>query len=68
MKRKILTVIFLLSWFAIFCITGSLDQYIISFEQAVAYSVITFAALGISGVLSGLLTIPKPQDKYDRKK
>lgn len=68
MKRKILTVIFLLSWFAIFCITGSLDQYIISVEQAVAYSVITFAALGISGVLSGLLTIPKPQDKYDRKK
>ncbi len=68
MKRKILTVIFLLSWLAIFCITGSLDQYIISVEQAIAYSVITFAALGISGVLSGLLTIPKPQDKYDRKK
>ena len=68
MKRKILTLIFILSWFAVFFIAGSLDQYIISVEQAVAYSVITFAALGISGVLSGLLTIPKPQDKYDRKK
>lgn len=66
--KNVLSAVFFLSWFAIFCIAGSLDQYIISVEQAVAYSVITFAALGISGVLSGLLTIPKPQDKYDRKK
>lgn len=68
MKRKILTLIFILSWFAVFFIAGSLDQYIISVGQAIGYSVIVFAAMGISGFLSGMLTFSKPQDKYDRKK
>ena len=68
MKRKILTLIFILSWFAVFFITGSLDQYIISVGQAIGYSVIVFAAMGISGFLSGMLTLSKPQNKYDRKK
>ncbi len=68
MKRKILTLIFILSWFAVFFIAGSLDQYIISVGQAIGYSVIVFAAMGISGFLSGMLTLSKPQDKYDRKK
>ena len=68
MKHKILTVIFVLSWFAVFAITGSLDQYIISIEQAVVPSIIVFAAMGISGFISGLLTLPKPRDKFDHKK
>lgn len=68
MKRKILTLIFILSWFAVFFIAGSLDQYIISVGQAIGYSVIVFAAMGISGFLSGMLTLSKPQNKYDRKK
>ena len=68
MKRKILTLIFILSWFAVFFIAASLDQYIISVGQAIGYSVIVFAAMGISGFLSGMLTLSKPQDKYDRKK
>lgn len=68
MKRKILTLIFILSWFAVFFIAGSLDQYIISVGQAIGYSVIVFAAMAVSGFLSGMLTLSKPQDKYDRKK
>lgn len=64
MKRKILTVIFVLSWFAVFFIAGSLDQYIISVGQAIGYSVIVFAAMAVSGFLSGLLTLP---DKYNKK-
>ena len=65
MRKKIFTIIFVLSWFAVFAITGSLDQYIISIEQAVVPSIIVFAAMGISGFLSGMLTLP---DKYNRKK
>ena len=60
--KKILSMVFILSWFAIFCITGSLDQYIISFEQAIVSSVIAFTALGISGFLSGMLTMSEPPD------
>lgn len=64
MRNKILTVIFVLSWFAVFFIAGSLDQYIISVGQAIGYSVIVFAAMGISGFLSGMLTLP---DKHNKK-
>lgn len=68
MKHKAMTLIFVLSWFAVFAITGSLEQYIISVGQAVVSSVIAFTALGISGFLSGMLTLPKPHDKFDHKK
>lgn len=68
MKRKILSLIFILSWFAVFFIAGSLDQYIISVRQAVGYSVIVFVAMGISGFLSGLLAFPKQSNKSDHKK
>lgn len=61
MKKKLLTAVFLLSWLAVFPIAGSLDQNIISCEQAAVMCVVTFSALGISGFLSGLLTAPKPQ-------
>lgn len=68
MKHKVMTLIFVLSWFAVFCIAGGLDQYIISVGQAVVYSVIVFAAMGISGFLSGLLTLSEPPDKFNHKK
>lgn len=58
MKNKILTVIFVLSWFALFAIVGSLDQYTITVEQAITYSIIDFTAMGLSGFESGLLTLP----------
>lgn len=64
MKHKILIVIFVLSWFAVFFIAGSLDQYIISVGQAVVYFIIIFMAMGISGFLSGMLTLP---DKHNKK-
>ena len=64
MRNKILTVIFVLSWFAVFFIAGSLDQYIISAGQAIGYSVIVFAAMAVSGFLSGMLTLP---DKHNKK-
>lgn len=58
MKNKILTVIFVLSWFALFAIVGSLDQYAITVEQAITYSIIDFTAMGLSGFGSGMLTLP----------
>lgn len=66
--KKLFSAIFLLSWLAVFLVAGSLEQYMIGFGQAIVYFAIIFAAIAVSGVLSGLLTIPKPQDKYDRKK
>lgn len=68
MKHKAMTLIFVLSWFSVFAITGSLDQYIISIEQAVVSSIIAFTALGISGFMSDMLTLPKPPNKFDQKK
>lgn len=65
MKNKILTVIFVLSWFALFAVIGNLEQYTISAEQAVIYCVIVFAAMAISGLMSGLLTL---SDDCKRKK
>lgn len=64
MKNKILTVIFVLSWFALFAIVGSLDQYTIAVEQAITYSIIDFTAIGLSGFKSGLLTLP--DDRYKK--
>lgn len=64
-SKKIFSVIFLLSWLAVFCITGSLEQEYITCGQAVTASVINFTVMGISGFLSGMLTLP---GKYDRKK
>lgn len=68
MRKKFFTIIFVLSWFAVFCIMGSLDQYIISTEQAIISSIIALAALGISGFLSGMLTKPEYPDKFNHKK
>lgn len=68
MRKKLFAIIFVLSWFAVFAIMGSLDQYIISIEQAVVSSIIAFTALGISGFMSGMLTLPKPPNKFDHKK
>ncbi len=61
--KKLFSAIFLLSWLAVFLVAGSLEQYMIGFGQAIVYFAIIFAAIAVSGVLSGLLTIPKPQDE-----
>lgn len=55
-KSKLYAVIFVLSWFAFFLITGSMEQDIITISQGMISSAINFITLGISGVKSGLLT------------
>lgn len=56
MKRKALSVIFLLTVFALFYITGSLEQGYITDGQAVAAFIVNFAAMAVSGYKSGMLT------------
>lgn len=57
-SKKFLSGIFLLSWFVMFGITGSLEQEYITCGQAVTASVINFTVMGISGFGSGMLTLP----------
>lgn len=62
MKKKIvkgvLEVVFFVALFAVFCISGSLEQGYINTGETIVYVSIAFIALGVSGFLSGLLTLP----------
>lgn len=55
LKKKLLTVVFVLSWFAIYALTGSFEQFRISAVEYIVYCTVAFAAIGISGVITGLL-------------
>lgn len=55
MRKKILTVIFLLSFLAMFFIVGSMEQEYISIGQALAVSAINFAVMIFSGSKAGIL-------------
>ena len=57
-KNKILPVVFLLSWFAIFALTGSFEQFRISAVEYIVYCAVAFIAIGVSGFLSGMFTLP----------
>ncbi len=55
LKKKLLTVVFVLSWFAIFALTGSFEQFRISAVEYIVYCAVAFVAIGISGAITGLL-------------
>lgn len=55
LKNKLLTAVFVLSWFAIFALTGSFEQFRISAFEYIVYCAVAFVAIGISGVITGLL-------------
>lgn len=57
-KKGILEVIFIVSLFAVFCISGSLEQGYISTTETIVYVSVAFIALGTSGFMSGLFTKP----------
>lgn len=57
-SKKFLSGIFLLSWLAVFCIAGSLEQEYISCGQAFAASVLNYAVMAYSGFKSCMLTLP----------
>ncbi|MCM1329979.1 MAG: hypothetical protein NC253_11120 [Ruminococcus sp.] len=65
MKNKILSAVFLLTVLAMFFVAGSLEQGYITCGQAVIAMVVDFAAMGVSGCMSGMLTLP---DSYKHKK
>jgi len=58
MKKKILSAVFVITVFAIFCISGNLEQGVITHAQAIIYSAITFAVMAYSGFKSGMLVHP----------
>lgn len=62
--NKILAAVFVFSWFAILAIAGSMEQAYISLTQGIVYCIVAFVALGVSGFLSGMLTVP---DERSRK-
>lgn len=67
-RKKFLTAIFLLSWLAVFFISGSLEQGCITIGQAITANAANFIVMVYSGFGSGMLTLPKQPDKFDHKK
>lgn len=55
MKKQILSVIFVLSFFIMFVLTGACEQYILSFDSYIFYSVINLIVMTYSGWKSGML-------------
>ena len=56
--KRVLEIVFFVSMFAVFCISGSLEQGYISATETIVYVSVAFIALGTSGFMSGLLTKP----------
>lgn len=63
LKKKLLTVVFVLSWFAIYALTGSFEQFRISAAEYIVYCAVAFVAIGISGTLTGLLNFNVERSK-----
>lgn len=63
MKRKALSVIFLLTVLAMFYITGSLEQGYITCGQALIALTVNFAAMAVSGYKSGMLDANEEETK-----
>lgn len=57
-SKKFLSGIFLLSWFAVFCITGNLEQGYISSGQAFSAYAMNYVVMAYSGFKSGMLALP----------
>lgn len=62
-RKKFLSGIFLLSWLAVFLISGSLEQERITCGQAVAVSAANFVVMACSGFGSGMLTVPQKMER-----
>lgn len=66
--EKAKQVIFFLAVFALFLITGSLDNGEISIKAAVILLVIDFTVIVWSGFSSGLLVLPDNSSKFYSKR
>lgn len=66
-RKKFLSGIFLLSWLAVFLISGSLEQGRMTCGQAVTANAVNFIVIAYSGFMSGMLKPPKQPDKFDHK-
>lgn len=62
-RKKFLSGIFLLSWLAVFLISGSLEQGRMTCGQAAAVSAANFAVMAYSGFGSGLLVLSDINNK-----
>lgn len=58
LKQKLAGIIFVSCWFGIYLLAGSLEQHMISSIEYIVYSLVTFVAIGVSGILSGMFTEP----------
>ena len=56
--KRVLEVVFFGAMFAVSCTAGSLEQGYIGIGETIVYVSIAFIALGVSGFLSGMLTLP----------
>lgn len=65
LKNKLLPGIFTISWIAVLALTGNFEQCRISAVEYIVYCTVAFIAIGVSGFMSGLLTLP---DSERRKK
>lgn len=56
--KKLKQIIFLLTWFAVFVITGNLDSGEMSLKAAAIAMTVDFIIMAWSGFSSGLLVLP----------
>lgn len=64
-RKKFLSGIFLLSWLAVFFMSGSLEQGRMTCGQAAAESAANFAVMAYSGFGSGLLVLSDTNSKKE---
>ena len=63
LKNGILTVIFVFSWIAVYLLTASFEQFMISSIEYLVYSAIALTTLITSGTLTGMLTFRNERGK-----
>lgn len=66
--KKLKQIIFLLTWFAVFMITGNLDSGEMSLGAASIAVTVNFIVMAWSGFSSGLLVVPDYNVKTDGDK
>ena len=63
LKNGILTVIFVFSWIAVYLLTASFEQFMISSIEYLVYSASALTTLITSGTLTGMLTFRNERGK-----
>ncbi len=59
MTRKILAIIFVISWFAVIYIAGAIEQSIIDIDTGMLIEMVLLTTMFITGFKSKILEVPR---------